>query len=203
MQKSWKKQILYSNLEGSGDEDPLYWGRILGRNSDKSLRVFFLAFHSRLCSFALRFIFLQTHATSYSFYSWVIVHCMQRRKEENMIENHTPLPYGLRKPYRNLKFWELSRLYSKPYRNLKFWELSRLYYRNLNEIVRSWIRLLYTQYSVKYLYREGGENKNRTVYATGRIGGRKLEILIELSIIYKERERAQRYSKRKHRELYS
>ncbi len=44
----------------------------------KVLRVFLLEIHNPLYSFALRFIFLQTHSTSYSFYS-------------------------LRKPYRNLK----------------------------------------------------------------------------------------------------
>jgi hypothetical protein len=38
--------------------------RILCRNWDK---VFLLAIHSHLYSFALRFLFLQTHATSYSF----------------------------------------------------------------------------------------------------------------------------------------
>ena len=37
----------------------------------KVLRVFLLAMHSHLYSFALRFIFLQTHAISYSFYSSV------------------------------------------------------------------------------------------------------------------------------------
>jgi hypothetical protein len=35
----------------------------------KVSRVFLLAIHRHLYSFALRFIFLQTHATSYSFYS--------------------------------------------------------------------------------------------------------------------------------------
>ena len=50
----------------------------------KALRVFLLAIRSHLYSFALRFPFLQTHATSYTFYSY-------------------PLPYGLRHPYRNLK----------------------------------------------------------------------------------------------------
>ncbi len=35
----------------------------------KILRVFLLAIHSHLYSFALRFQFLQTHASSYSFYS--------------------------------------------------------------------------------------------------------------------------------------
>ncbi len=35
----------------------------------KVLRVFLLAVYSLLCSYALRFLFLQTHATSYSFHS--------------------------------------------------------------------------------------------------------------------------------------
>ncbi len=43
----------------------------------KVLRVFLLAIHSHLYSFALRFLFLQI---------------MQKRKEENLIENHTPFP---------------------------------------------------------------------------------------------------------------
>ncbi len=43
------------------------------------------------CPFiALRFIFLQTHATSYSFYSALLY--TVKGKEENLIENHTPLP---------------------------------------------------------------------------------------------------------------
>ncbi len=49
--------------------DWLYWGRILERNPDKS----FPPRYSQH-SFALRFLFLQTHATSYSFYSSVTVH---------------------------------------------------------------------------------------------------------------------------------
>ncbi len=56
----------------------------------KVLRVFLVAIHiSHLYSFALRFLFLQTHAISYSFYSSVTVHW---RKEENLIENYTPFP---------------------------------------------------------------------------------------------------------------
>jgi hypothetical protein len=35
----------------------------------KVLRVFLLAIHSHLYSFASRFLFLQTHKTSYSFYT--------------------------------------------------------------------------------------------------------------------------------------
>jgi hypothetical protein len=68
-------------------------GRILVRNPDKSpksfppcylpspLRVFLLAIHSHLCSFALGFLFLQTHATSYSFYSYANVHCKGVRRK--------------------------------------------------------------------------------------------------------------------------
>ncbi len=63
----------------------------------KVLRVFPCYSQSHLYNFALRFLFLLTHATSYSFYSSVTVHC--RRKEKNLIENHTPF----RNPYRNLK----------------------------------------------------------------------------------------------------
>ncbi len=66
----------------------------------KTLRVFILAIHSHLCSFALRFIFLQTHATSSSFYSSFTIH---KRKEENLIGNYITPPYGVRNPYRNLK----------------------------------------------------------------------------------------------------
>jgi hypothetical protein len=42
----------------------------------KVLRVFLLAIHSHLYSFALRCLFIQTHATSYCFYSSVtVLHC--------------------------------------------------------------------------------------------------------------------------------
>jgi hypothetical protein len=54
----------------------------------KVSRVFLLAIHSHLYSFALRLLVLQTHATSYSFY----IALLYRRKEENLIENHTPFP---------------------------------------------------------------------------------------------------------------
>ncbi len=52
----------------------------------KVLRVFLLPIQSHLYIFALRFLFLETHATSYSFYS--ALKCTL----ENMIENHTPFP---------------------------------------------------------------------------------------------------------------
>jgi hypothetical protein len=51
---------------------------------DEILRVFILAIHSHLSySFALRFLFLQTHATSDRFYSSVTVqvHCNVERRQ--------------------------------------------------------------------------------------------------------------------------
>ncbi len=53
----------------------------LDENQKKVLRVFLLAIHSHLYSFALRFLFLQTHATSYSFYSSFNVHCKGERRK--------------------------------------------------------------------------------------------------------------------------
>jgi hypothetical protein len=87
------------------------------------LRDFLLAIHSHLYSFALRFIVLQTHATSYLFSS-VTIHC-RRRKGENLKENHTPIPMV------EEIFTETSSL-----KTLKITS------RNLNEIVRSCVRLL-------------------------------------------------------------
>jgi hypothetical protein len=55
----------------------------------KVLRVFLLAIHRHHYSFALRFLVLQTHATSYSFYSscsYCTLH--ERRKKENLLLNH-------------------------------------------------------------------------------------------------------------------
>jgi hypothetical protein len=60
----------------------------------KVLRVFLLIIHNHLYSFALRFLFLKTHATSSSF-------C--KEKEEKPDGKPHPLPYGLRNPFRNLK----------------------------------------------------------------------------------------------------
>jgi hypothetical protein len=47
----------------------------------KVLRVFLLAIHSLLYSCALRLLFLQTHATSYSFYNSATVHCKGERRK--------------------------------------------------------------------------------------------------------------------------
>jgi hypothetical protein len=91
----------------------------------KVLRVFLLAIHRPLNSFALRFLFLQTYVTSYSFYSSV-----------------TTKKGG--KPTITLSLW-----FKKSIQKPQVWERSRLYARNLNEIVCSWIRLL--QKSLKSL----------------------------------------------------
>jgi hypothetical protein len=67
----------------------------------KLLRVFLLGIHS-LQQLCLRFIFLQTHATSYNYCKgeWVL--------------------YGLRNPYRNLKFENSQDYAQKPQRDCMF-----------------------------------------------------------------------------------
>ncbi len=67
----------------------------------KVLRVFLPGIHSHLNSFALRFLFLFTHATSYSFYTWDIVNCKGEGGKPD--RKPYPLPHGLRNLYRNLK----------------------------------------------------------------------------------------------------
>ncbi len=47
----------------------------------KVVRVFILAIHSHRCRFAVGFLFLQTHATSYSFYSYATEHCKGERRK--------------------------------------------------------------------------------------------------------------------------
>jgi hypothetical protein len=77
---------------------PFLEAEFLDEIQTKVLRVFLLVIHSsHLYSFALRFLFLPTHATSYSF-------CKGERRKPDRKPH--PLPFGLRNPYRK----ELSRL---------------------------------------------------------------------------------------------
>ena len=80
----------------------------LGEIQTKDLRV---AIHSHLSvsSFALRFLFLQTRATSLLY-----IGIGERRKIER--KPH-PLPYGLRNPYRNLKSENSQDYAQEPQRN--------------------------------------------------------------------------------------
>jgi hypothetical protein len=76
---------------------------------------FLLAIHSHLYSFALRFLFLQTHATSYVKLLYTV-----KEKGGKPDRKPYPLPCGFRNPNRNLTL-----------RTLKVMP------RILNEIVRS------------------------------------------------------------------
>jgi hypothetical protein len=88
----------------------------------KIFRVFLVAIHSHLYSFALRFTFLQTHGTFYSFYSSVTVQCKGERRKPN--RKPYPLPYGLRNPHRKRRS-EKSQYYAqKPQRNCTFMNLA-------------------------------------------------------------------------------
>ncbi len=86
----------------------------------KALRVFLLAIHSHLYSIALRFLFLQTHATSYVILQFNYF-TLWRRKEENLIENHTPLPM-FKKTIQKPQVWEISILCKETSSKLYFHE---------------------------------------------------------------------------------
>ncbi len=93
------------HLEGEGEgmrrQAVLYVyteAKFLDESQTKDLRVFLLAIQSHLYSFALRFLFLQTHVTSYSFCS-ALLYTVKEKGGKPDRKPH-PLP---RNPYRNLK----------------------------------------------------------------------------------------------------
>jgi hypothetical protein len=73
----------------------------------KILRVFILAVRRHLYSFDLKFLFLQTHATSYSFLSELLDTVKEKGGKPDRRPH--PLPYGFKNPYRNLKCGETSK----------------------------------------------------------------------------------------------
>ncbi len=86
-----------------------YWGQILDKIQTKVLRVFLLAIHSHLYSFALRFLFLKltqplTVSTVHLLYT-----TLPRRKEKNLIENNAHFLW-FKKFIRKPQVWELLRL---------------------------------------------------------------------------------------------
>jgi hypothetical protein len=68
----------------------------------KALRVFLLAIQSHFYSFALRFLFLQIHATSYSFYNVLLYTVQEKGGKPDRKPHPIAIAYGLRNPYRNL-----------------------------------------------------------------------------------------------------
>ncbi len=96
-------------------------GRILGRNPGKR----------KFSSFALRFLFIQTHATSYSF----------RKGEWSKKPDRKPypLPYGLRNPYRNIKTGNYKDNAQEPQWNCTFMNSASGLHYNRGDIVSFWI----------------------------------------------------------------
>ncbi len=82
-----------------------------------------LAIHSQLYSFALRFLFLQTHATSTVKLQYTV-----KEKGRKPDRKPYPLPYGLRNPYRNLKSLNSEDYAQKPQRNCMFMNLASVQY---------------------------------------------------------------------------
>jgi hypothetical protein len=81
-------------------------------------KVFLLVIHSYKYIFALRIIFLQTHATSYRFYSSDMYTVKEKGRKPY------PLSYGLNNPYRNLKYENSQDYAQKPQRNCTFINLA-------------------------------------------------------------------------------
>jgi hypothetical protein len=71
----------------------------------------------------LRFIFLQTHATSYSFSAVQLLYTV---KEKGGKPDRKPclFPYGLKNPYRNLKSENSKEYAQKPQKNSTFMNLA-------------------------------------------------------------------------------
>ncbi len=97
-----------------------YRGRILGRNPDKSFKSLHPCYSQSclLYSFALRFLFLQTHATSYSLYSALLYRL--KKKGGKPDKKPHPLSYVLRNPYKNFKSENSQDYAQKPQRNCMF-----------------------------------------------------------------------------------
>jgi hypothetical protein len=97
-------------------------GQILRRNQNKSL----LAIHRHLYySFALKFLIIQTHATSYDFYSsgvLVVELPMYAVKEKGGKPDRKPypLPYGQRNSCINRKYVNSQDYAQKPQQNCTF-----------------------------------------------------------------------------------
>ncbi len=90
------------------------WGRILGWSPDKKLKSFRPCYSQSPLQLCLRFLFLQTHATSYSFLM---------EKGGNPERKTIPLSYGL-----------------NPIRETSSLRTFKIMPRNIKLIVRSWIR---------------------------------------------------------------
>jgi hypothetical protein len=85
--------------------------------SRQSLKSFPPCYSQSPLQLALRFLFLQTHATSYSFYSSSMYTVREKGEKP---EKPYPLPYGLRNSCRNLKSENSQDYAQKPQRNCPF-----------------------------------------------------------------------------------
>ncbi len=90
--------------------------KFLDEIQTKVLRVSSLLFTATSTALPWRFLFLQTHATSYSFYSSVL-YTVKVKGGGKPDRKPYPLPYGLRNPHRNLKSENSQDYAQKPQRN--------------------------------------------------------------------------------------
>ncbi len=107
----------------------IVWGRILGRNPDKSLNSFPLCYSQSPLQLCLEISISSNARNLYSFYSSATEH----RKGEKPDRKPYPLPFGLKKSIQKPQVWELSRLCPETSAKLYvhefgFWDLFILYW---------------------------------------------------------------------------
>jgi len=108
-----------SCMGGLGRGEGVLWGRILGRNWDESLKSFPPCYSQSSLQLCLEISSYFFKLTQPLIVSTVQLYCtLERRKEENLIENHTPRPM-VKKSMQKPQVWELSR--SFPETSTKFY----------------------------------------------------------------------------------
>ncbi len=94
------------------------WGRILGHNSDKSLKRFPPCYSQSSLQLCLEISISSNSRNLYSFLRWSL--CTVQEKGGKPDRKPYPLSFGLRKPYRNQKSENSQDYAQKPQRNCTF-----------------------------------------------------------------------------------
>ncbi len=109
-------------------------GRILGRNPDKSLKSLPPCYSESPLQLYFEVLFLQTHATSYSFYSSLTVYCKEERRKN--WEKTIPPSHWFKKSIES----ESSQDYAqKPQRNCMFTNSASVFLSSLPSILYTYI----------------------------------------------------------------
>jgi hypothetical protein len=105
------RDFIYEHVSCRGRETAhytVYWGLILGRNTEKSLKSFPVCYSQSPLQLCLE---ISSSSNSHNLLQFLhFSYCtLKRRKEQNLIENHTPFPM-FKKSIQKPQVWKLSRL---------------------------------------------------------------------------------------------